>query len=149
MSDGNLGEGLSERAKFALLWPVMRTRNLVFLAALCSFPVWAQVQISVQLPTVTFGVPPPLVVVQPGIQVVPDYDEEVFFVDNYYWVRRGPQWYRARDHRGGWVVVEAPRVPRPLVALRPGHYRHYRHADGPGPGRVKMKHHRGHGHGRD
>ena len=79
----------------------MRIRKLVLLASVVALPAFAQVQISVQLPTITFSAPPPLVVVQPGVQVVEDNDEEVFFVDNYYWVRRGPNWYRARDHRGG------------------------------------------------
>ena len=77
-------------------------------------------EISIQLPTITFSAPPPLVVVQPGVQVVEDNDEEVFFVDNYYWVRRGPRWYRTRDHRGGWVVVDGPGVPPSLVRLPPG-----------------------------
>jgi hypothetical protein len=106
----------------------MNTRTLVLAAALAAFPAAAQVQISVQLPTITFAAPPPLIVVQPGVQVVEDNDEEVFFVDNYYWVRRGPHWYRARDHRGGWVVAEGPNVPATIVRLPPGQYRHYKHA---------------------
>lgn len=127
----------------------MRNRLILLAASCLSLSTWAQVHIGVQLPTVTFEAPPPLVVVQPGIQVVPDYDEEVFFVNNSYWVRRGPQWYRSADHRGGWVVVQAPRVPRVLVGLPPGHYRRYHRADTvivnpPGPGRIKIKnHHRG------
>lgn len=105
----------------------MRIRKLVLLASVVALPAFAQVQISVQLPTITFSAPPPLVVVQPGVQVVEDNDEEVFFVDNYYWVRRGPNWYRARDHRGGWAVVESPRVPATIVRLPPGQYRRYKH----------------------
>jgi len=75
---------------------------------------------------VSFAAPPPLVVVEPGIQVVPDYDEEVFFVDGWYWHRAGAVWYRTRDHRGGWVVVEPRYVPARLVKIPPGHYKHWK-----------------------
>jgi hypothetical protein len=106
----------------------MRTRTLLVLASCVALPAFAQVQINVQLPTFTFTAPPPLVVVEPGVQVVEDNDEEVFFVDSYYWVRRGPRWYRTRDHRGGWVVVDGPGVPPSLVRLPAGQYRRYKHA---------------------
>jgi hypothetical protein len=106
----------------------MRIRNLVALASVVALPAFAQVQISIQLPTITFSAPPPLVVVEPGVQVVEDNDEEVFFVDSYYWVRRGPRWYRTRDHRGGWVVVDGPGVPPSLVRMPQGQYRRYKHA---------------------
>jgi hypothetical protein len=75
-------------------------------------------------PSVTFAAPPPLVVVQPGVQVVPDYDEEVYFVDNVYWVRRGRFWYRSNDYHGGWVAVQGP-APRALVRIKPGKYRRW------------------------
>lgn len=128
----------------------MRTRTLLVLASCVALPAFAQVQINVQLPTITFTAPPPLVVVEPGVQVVEDNDEEVFFVDSYYWVRRGPTWYRTRDHHGGWVVVDGPRVPPTLVRLPPGQYRRYKHGkavviDTPGPGKVILKKEKHHG----
>ncbi len=107
----------------------MRIRNLVGLASLIALPAFAQVQINFPLPTITFTVPPPLVVIEPGVQVVEDSDEEVFFVSNYYWVRRGQRWYRAKDHRGGWVVVDGPRVPQALVRAPEGRYRRYKRED--------------------
>ena len=82
----------------------------------------AQVRIHIDLPPVL----PPLVVVQPGVQVVQDFDEEVFYVRGYYWIRRDGHWYRARDHRGTWVYVEPRRVPPGLVRIPPGQYRHWR-----------------------
>lgn len=75
---------------------------------------------------ISFSAPPPLVVVSPGVQVVPDYDEEVFFVDGWYWTRRDAVWYRTRDYRGGWVVVRSMSVPPALVRLPPGEYKHWR-----------------------
>ncbi len=122
----------------------MRTRTLLVLASVVAMPAFAQVEISVQLPTITFNAPPPLVVVEPGIQVVEDQDEEVFFVSDYYWVRRGPRWYRTKDHRGGWAVVDGPGVPPSLVRVPSGKYRRYKHGkavviDTPGPGKVKIK----------
>jgi hypothetical protein len=86
-------------------------------------PAAAQVSISLQLdlPVVL----PALVVVEPGIQVVPQVNEEIFFVDGYYWVRRDSHWYRSHDHRRGWVVIENRGVPARLVQYPPGHYRRY------------------------
>jgi hypothetical protein len=107
----------------------MRPSKLLLLALLVASPALAQIEISVQLPTITFNAPPPLVVVQPGVQVVEDHDDEIFFVDSFYWVRRGPRWYRTRDYRGGWVVVEGARVPPTLVRLPPGQYRHFKHLE--------------------
>ncbi len=74
-------------------------------------------------------VPPvlPLVTVEPGVQVVEDYGEEIFFVDGYYWVRRGGYWYRAGDPRARWVYVEPRVVPAVIVRSPPGRYVHWRH----------------------
>jgi hypothetical protein len=80
------------------------------------------VEIQVNLPAVL----PRMVVVQPGVQVVPEVQEEVFFHDGWYWVRRGPYWYRSRDHRRGWVVVPERHVPPRLVAIPAGHYRNWK-----------------------
>jgi hypothetical protein len=102
-------------------------RLLLLLPVLCllaASDAHAQIEVRIGLPTIRFEAPPPLVVIQPGIRVVPDQDDEVFFVDDYYWVRRGPTWYRTRDHRGGWTVVERD-VPRGLVRMKPGRYHRY------------------------
>jgi hypothetical protein len=81
-----------------------------------------QATFTLALPTVL----PPLVVVQPGVSVVSDMDDEVFYADGYYWARQDRAWYRSRDHRRGWVVVEDRYVPAPIVRSPPGHYRRYR-----------------------
>ena len=89
-------------------------------------------------------------VVEPGIQVVEDNDDEVFFVDNYYWHRRDGRWFRNQTHNGSWVVVEERVVPRGIIRFAPGRYRKWHgHGNGnhngtvlinpPGPGKIKIK----------
>ena len=58
----------------------------------------------------------------PGLHI----DDEVFYVDRHYYVRQGDTWYRSRDHRGHWVVVEHRYVPVTLVKSPRGKYRRYR-----------------------
>ncbi len=99
----------------------------LFVVSLLPAPTRAQVaaaavvQLSVALPT-----RPPLVTVQPGIQVVENWDEEVFYTGGYYWVRRDGYWYRATGPRARFAYVEPRRVPPGLERIPPGHYRHWR-----------------------
>jgi hypothetical protein len=95
----------------------------------------ATASFSINLPVIL----PRLVIVQPGIQVVPDQDVEVFFVDGFYWTRRDDRWYRSRDHRGGWSHAQRG-VPPGLVRMQPGHYRRYRPP--PPAARVEERHER-------
>jgi hypothetical protein len=71
---------------------------------------------------------PHLVVVEPGIQVVESYNEEVFVVGGAWWVRRGPVWYRAPRPGGHFVPVRVEHVPPGLVRLPPGRYKNYKKA---------------------
>ena len=93
--------------------------------ALCFLPAAASAQVDMRI---QIGLPaaPPLVIVQPGIQVVEDFHEEVFYTRGYYWCRRENGWYRARSPRAAFVYVEPRRVPVDLVQLPPGHYKHFR-----------------------
>jgi hypothetical protein len=102
------------------------TAALVASSALGQVRVGVGVDVAVPMPSIRFEVAPPLVVVSPGVRVVRDYDEEVFFVDGWYWCRRDHYWFRTRDYRGGWVVADRRYVPATLVKVPPGHYRHYR-----------------------
>ncbi len=121
------------------------TLALVLLATPAIAFAEARVSIQLGLPVVL----PPLVVVEPGVQVVQDYGEEIFFVDGYYWVRRDGYWYRARHHRDRWVYVEPRHVAPALVRIPPGRYRHW-HGGGWKADRRGWKgehgHHRGRGH---
>lgn len=109
----------------SVILPPMKKLMLAAVAALMLSPTLAPAQVGVQI-RVNIPVNPPLVVVQPGIQVVEDWDEEVFFTGGYYWVQRDGYWYRASSPRAAWVYVEPRRVPPGLVRIPPGHYRHYR-----------------------
>jgi hypothetical protein len=70
---------------------------------------------------------PRLVVIQPGIQVVEDFDDEVFFHSGVYWARRDGRWYRASGPHAEYRFVEERHVPEGLRRLPPGHYRHWKH----------------------
>jgi hypothetical protein len=102
-------------------------KRLIALAALALSlaPLAARAQVAVNI---QLGLPaaPPLVVVQPGVQVVENYDEEVFFTGGWYWVRRGDRWWRAREPRARFAYVEPRYVPQRLVRIPPGQYRHWR-----------------------
>jgi len=64
-----------------------------------------------------------LVEVAPGVQVIADYDEPIFYSDGFYWRYYGNTWYRSPYYTGGWVLA------RPPVAIlridRPHAYVHY------------------------
>jgi hypothetical protein len=116
-------------------------RTLLLLATLLPAAGSAQVSASA---AIRFDLPvvlPQLVVVSPGVQVVPSVSYEVFQVDGAYWVRDGGRWYRSKSHRGGWVAVSSSKVPPGLVRIPPGHYRNWKPETG--------KHDDGHGHGKD
>jgi hypothetical protein len=70
---------------------------------------------------------PDLVEVSPGVQVVADYDDSVFYSDGYYWRNDGGGWYRSNNYAGGWVYWSAP--PRAIIGINePYRYRNYRPA---------------------
>jgi hypothetical protein len=68
---------------------------------------------------------PDLVEVSPGVQVVADYDEPVFYSDGFYWRFYDNGWYRSNNYSTGWYFYERP----PVAVLRidrPYAYAHYR-----------------------
>lgn len=70
----------------------------------------------------TYG--PDLVDVQPGVQVIADWNEPIFFVNGFYWRYYGDTWYRSTYYTGGWAY--APPPPVLLRVDRPHQYAHYR-----------------------
>ncbi|MCM2333855.1 MAG: hypothetical protein NDI82_07890 [Anaeromyxobacteraceae bacterium] len=107
----------------------MRTALLAVaaLAALAAAPSPAAAQVNIHA-GIRFGLPalPTLVVVQPGIQVVEGFDDEVFVHQGAYYARRDGRWYRGAGPQASFVVVETRVVPEPLRRIPPGHYRRYR-----------------------
>jgi hypothetical protein len=93
--------------------------------------------IRIDLPVVL----PQLVIVTPGVRVVPEIDHEVFFANGYYWAREPNGWYRSRSHRGGWVIAPLRVVPASIVKIPPGHYKRWT----PAKGHWHQKHNRGGG----
>src|SRR4051812_50079539 len=73
---------------------------------------------------------PDLVYVSPGVQVIADYDEPIFYSDGYYWRSYGNGWYRSSHYNGGWGYYARP--PAAIVPIdRPHPHRH----SPPPPGR--------------
>ena len=85
---------------------------------------------------------PELVYVSPGVYVVAEQDEPVFYSDNYYWRYQGGVWYRSDRWGGGWVVYHS-RPARFHASFRPHAYVRVK-ARGRARGHVRG---RGHGHG--
>ena len=78
---------------------------------------------------ITLGLPavlPTLVVVQPGVSVIPNQPVEVFYSGGYYWTRRDSAWYRTHDHNGGWARIAERQVPVVIARSPPGQYKHYK-----------------------
>jgi len=105
----------------------MRRLIVASILSLAVLPAPAHPQVSFQM-QINLDLPPapPLVVVQPGIQVVENWNEEVFFAGGYYWVRREDHWYRAPSPRVTFVYIEPHLVLPELVRIPPGQYKHYR-----------------------
>ncbi len=73
---------------------------------------------------------PGMATVQPGVQVVTGVDDELFYTDHHYWLRRDGAWYRARHHGDAFVYVEADSVPSVLVGFSPGQFLHHHSGHG-------------------
>ena len=94
---------------------------------------------------------PDLVDVSPGVQVIADWNEPIFFVDGLYWRFYGGGWYSSSYYTGGWVFATPPPI---LVRVGPPmRYAHYRpagwqprvrdHRRPPAPPPVIVRDHRG------
>lgn len=101
---------------------------ILSVAVLCLAPAAAHARVAVNI---DIGLPaaPALVVVEPGVQVVEGFREEVFFSNGSYWCRRGDAWYRAPSPRARFVWVERRRVPAALARMPAGHYRNWHRAE--------------------
>lgn len=73
-----------------------------------------------------------LVELQPGLQVIPDFDLEVFFTGNAYWLRTEGRWYQARRPAAAatFSPVDLRSVPSALAKLPAGSHLHFKAAPG-------------------
>jgi hypothetical protein len=106
-------------------------------------------------PTIVYRDPPEVIVV-PGTTVYVadpgDNDCDLFRVGGLWYASRGGYWYKARSHRGPFVVTDARRVPRAIFNAPARYWRHHPHGGPPGltkkHGSKGGKHaHKGHGKG--
>jgi hypothetical protein len=65
-----------------------------------------------------------LVYVAPGVQVLADYDEPIFYAHDFYWRFQNGRWYRSFSFASGWV--EVPPTAAVARIQRPQTYAHYR-----------------------
>lgn len=102
---------------------------LAVAAGILAIPMvgFAQVNVTVGVPVPSFElqVGSPLVYVSPGVWVLPESEDEVFYNGGWYWARHGNHWYRTHGRQGGWVVIDDGYVPRPVVRMT-GRYRNWR-----------------------
>ncbi len=99
----------------------MRTLAAFIFAAFCACT--GQVQYTATGTATVEG--PDLVEVSPGVQVVADYDEPVFYSGGAYWRSSGDGWYRSSDYSSGWVYAESP--PSAVLQIHsPSAFVHYR-----------------------
>jgi hypothetical protein len=105
-----------------------RPMKKLILALALLLPAAASAQVVVH-----FGwtAPPPVVEVSPGVQVVEDGNDEIFFTNGRYWVERGGVWYVARDYHERWRVANVQRVPVFVRNHHRGEYLHYRRVEHP------------------
>jgi hypothetical protein len=81
--------------------------------------------------TVSADVSPSVSVValQPGVWVVEDYSQPVFYSNNVYWMYDGGVWYQTSVWGGGWTAVSIATVPVAVRRIdRPTRYVRYRAA---------------------
>lgn len=68
---------------------------------------------------------PDLAYVAPGVHVIANYDEPIFYSHGYYWWNVDGYWYRSPYYTGGWTYVDRPPVTVARIST-PYRYRHYR-----------------------
>jgi hypothetical protein len=69
---------------------------------------------------------PELVAISPGVQVIADADDPVFYADGYYWLYRDNVWLRSDSYRGGFARIDVNMVPSEVRTIdRPSTYAHY------------------------
>jgi hypothetical protein len=68
---------------------------------------------------------PQVVFVTPGVYIVPDSPEEIFFSAGLYWTLRDGSWYQCRGHHQKWVRTRGDRVPPTIMRMPRGRYKNW------------------------
>ncbi len=70
---------------------------------------------------------PELIEIEPGVQVIADANEPLFFADGFYWLYRDGYWLRSSTYQSGFIRVELSYVPQRIRVIdRPQTYVQYR-----------------------
>lgn len=137
-----------------------RTRTILGVVALCWFgSVGSSLQAGCYRSaaparhTVVVPARPTMVWVSPGVWVVEDYPEPVYFADGYYWYPSLGIWYRSRRWDHEFHRFPPDRVPKRIRTLHHEDYRHFhgardwpRSRPGPGESPPYRPEHRSHEH---
>ncbi len=77
---------------------------------------------------------PAVAMVGAGVYVVTDpaVQYDMFRFGATWYLYSDGYWYRAASHRGPFAVVDVRYVPREVVNLPPGHWKHHPHGGPPG-----------------
>ena len=105
--------------------PLLSLSFIVLWSGITAAGIDVQLNINVETPDIVVAETPAVVLVLPGIYVVPDYPEELFFVSGFYWVVRSGHWFRCSSKEGRWVRVEGRRVPGGLLKIPRGKYKNW------------------------
>lgn len=95
----------------------------------CAARVYSRGYVAYSAPVV-FVEAPELVYVEPGVYVVRNYDDAVYYSDGYYWCNRGGVWYHTAYWNDPWVTVSVNVVPSIFVHRDHRTYVHYHGAPG-------------------
>ncbi len=80
---------------------------------------------------------PRLVYVSPGLWVLADSNDPIFYSDGYYWLYRDGVWFNSFNYWGDWTYQPVVRVPVVIRSVRrPVAYRRYRARPGQQTRRV-------------
>jgi hypothetical protein len=103
---------------------VQRFLSILLFCVLLPATAWAQgLTVMFNPPAIRWTARPPMVVMAPGMWVVEDSPDEVFFYDGWYWTQTDDRW----------------RVPARFYANAPGHYRHFRGDGGTAPRQIRRE----------
>lgn len=88
--------------------------------------------------------PPPPVEAEPAVEPVsggvyvvtdPGVPYDMFRVGTSWYVYSGGYWYHSPTYRGPYAVVDVRRVPREVVTVPSGRWKHHPHGEPPGQAR--------------